>query len=370
MNQQQEVSRSTHFLMTVASFVIVVAGMKAAASILVPFLVAVVLAVVAGPIVFWLTGKGVGSWLAVLLVVFVLIGVLTLMGISVGSSLNDFLLALPSFQERCREEVSRAVEWLAGRGFEISDQTLLNPFNPGAVMGLVADVLTSVGGLLTNALLIFLTAMFLLLEASSFPAKLVRAFGDRAASLAHFKEFVSKLKRYAAIKTAMSLLTGIAVAIWVWICGIDFPLVWGLLAFLLNYIPNIGSIAAAVPAILLGFIQHGLGAALIVMVGYLVINLTVSNLLEPRFMGKGVGLSTAVVFLSLIVWAWILGPVGMLLSVPLTITLKMALQSSEKTRWIGVLLGPARPEMSSDDQEELKPREAPEEQPQPEAVSD
>ena len=117
-------------------------------------------------------------------------------------------------------------------------------------------------------------------------------------------------------------------------------MLWGTLAFLLNYVPNIGSIIAAIPALLLALVQLGPGAVLWSAIGYLVVNNLVGNVIEPRFMGRGLGLSTLVVFLSLVFWGWVLGPVGMFLSVPLTMTLKIALDSSEETRWIAILLGP------------------------------
>ena len=119
---------------------------------------------------------------------------------------------------------------------------------------------------------------------------------------------------------------------------VDYPLLWGLLAFLLNYIPNLGSIIAAVPTVLLTLVQLGWSAALIVFAGYSVVNVVIGSFIEPRFMGKGLGLSTLVVFLSLVFWGWVLGPVGMLLSVPLTMTLKIALESSEENRWLAKLL--------------------------------
>ena len=143
-----------------------------------------------------------------------------------------------------------------------------------------------------------------------------------------------------AIKTLISLFTGAVVAVFVFIMGLDYPLLWGMLAFALNYVPNIGSIIAAVPAVLLAVIQIGLVKAMIIATGYVIINLAMGSVIEPRFMGKSLGLSTMVVFLSLLFWGWILGPVGMLLSVPLTITAKIALDSREESRWIAVLLGP------------------------------
>jgi AI-2 transport protein TqsA len=120
--------------------------------------------------------------------------------------------------------------------------------------------------------------------------------------------------------------------------GVDFAPTWGLLAFLLNFIPNIGSIIAAVPAILLALIQLGLPSALLTLLGYLVVNITIGNFLEPRVMGRSLGLSTLVVFLSLLFWRWVLGPIGMVLSVPLTMTAKIALAVNEDTRWLAVLL--------------------------------
>ena len=182
--------------------------------------------------------------------------------------------------------------------------------------------------------------IFILLEASSFPDKVRKAFGSGELTLIRFEEFAAKLNRYVAIKTAVSLGTGICVGIWGMITGLDYAILWALLAFLLNYIPNLGSIFAAVPAVLMALIQYGLGRALLVAVGYLVINVVISNILEPRFMGRGLGLSTLAVFSSLVVWAWILGPLGMLLAVPLTMTLKIAFESGSGTHWIGVLLGP------------------------------
>ena len=138
----------------------------------------------------------------------------------------------------------------------------------------------------------------------------------------------------------ISLITGVTVTIWVYVLGLDFPILWGIVAFLFNYIPNIGSIIAAVPAVLLALVQFGLGKALVVTLGYVVVNVIMGNFVEPRVMGRGLGLSPLVVFLSLIFWGWIFGPVGMLLSVPLTMIVKIAFQHSPEMRWLAVLLGP------------------------------
>jgi predicted PurR-regulated permease PerM len=156
-----------------------------------------------------------------------------------------------------------------------------------------------------------------------------------------FDNFTGTINRYMVIKTWMSLGTGVLVTIWLAILRVDYPVLWGLLAFMFNYVPNIGSIIAAVPAILLAFIQLGTTTAILAALGYIAFNVIIGNVIEPRFMGRGLGLSTLVVFLSLIFWGWVLGPVGMVLSIPLTMTMKIGLSSKEETRWISTLLGAA-----------------------------
>ncbi len=171
--------------------------------------------------------------------------------------------------------------------------------------------------------------------------KLHRILKNPEESLGHFDHFIENIKRYMAIKTATSLLTGAAVTLWLTGVGVDYPVLWGVLAFFLNYVPNIGSIIAAVPALLLALVQLGPGAAAWTGAGFLLINNIVGNVIEPRYMGKGLGLSGLVVFVSLVFWGWVLGSAGMFLSVPLTMTIKIALDSNENTRWLAVLLGPA-----------------------------
>ena len=206
-------------------------------------------------------------------------------------------------------------------------------------MQMVANMLTGLGAMLTNTFLILLTVIFILLEASGFPDKLRAAIGNPTASLSNFSTFIESVHHYLVLKTVVSIFTGIVITIGLLILKIDYPLLWGLVAFLLNYVPNIGSIIAAVPAILLAIIQFGASTALLVALEYTAVNIFFGNIVEPRLMGQRLGLSTLVVFLSLVFWGWVLGPVGMLLSVPLTMILKIALESNEDTRWIAILLG-------------------------------
>lgn len=341
MNTINHKQRASHILLTMASFVVVIAGMSAAKAILVPFLLAGFIAIISAPPLFWLQRKGFPAWVAL---VIVMIGVfligLIVVGL-VGSSVSDFTKDLPAYETKLRQQTSLVMDLLGKLGVKISGSELIDMFDPGAAMKLVATLLNNLGNVLANGFLILMTVIFMLLEASSFPKKLKSALGKHDAfSMPYFDGFISNLKHYMAIKTFTSLGTGLLVALWLAILGINYPMLWGLLAFLLNYVPNIGSIIAAVPAILLALVQFSLLKTLLTAAGYVVINLVIGSLIEPRFMGRGLGLSTLVVFLSLLFWGWVLGPAGMLLSVPLTMTAKIALDSRDETRWLSVLLSP------------------------------
>ena len=178
----------------------------------------------------------------------------------------------------------------------------------------------------------------MLFESASFPLKLHFAMDDPEMRLNQIERFLAAVNNYIAIKTLVSLATGCIVSIMLWAFGLDFYLLWGVLAFLLNYIPNIGSIIAAVPPMTLAILQLGIGEAGLIGLGYVMINMVMGNIVEPRYLGKGLGLSTLVVFLSLIFWGWLLGTVGMLLSVPLTMILKIGLENSPEGRWLAVML--------------------------------
>jgi predicted PurR-regulated permease PerM len=214
--------------------------------------------------------------------------------------------------------------------------------DPGFAMALVAGILNGLRDVLTNTFLIIFTMIFILLEAGTAKTKFEAAFGRSADSLQGARDFMQNLGRYLGIKTLVSMATGLCAGLLTWALHVDFPLLWAMFAFLLNYVPTIGSIIAAVPAVLLALIQIGPGAAGATAMGFIGINLVFGNFLEPRLMGYGVGISPLVVFVGLVAWGWIFGPVGMLLSVPLTMTLKMALDNDDRTRWVAILLGSER----------------------------
>lgn len=349
MTMQLPLKRSAGLLPTLAALVIIIAGAKAASALLVPFLLAIFISIIcAGPF-HWLQQRKVPAPAALLLVIaaVMLAGLLVLT--LVGSSVNDFTRDLPVYQQKLQGQTLLLLDWLDKVGIDVSKELLLEHFNPGAVMQSAASMLAAAGGVLTNSFLILLTVIFILFEAAGMPAKLKAALPDSNNSQASFEKFIHGVRQYLAIKTLVSFATGVIVAIGLALLGLDYPLLWGLLAFLLNYVPNIGSIIAAVPAVLLAVVQLGPVQALLVAAIYLAVNLIMGNAVEPRMMGRKLGLSSLVVFISLVFWGWILGPVGMLLSVPLTMIVKIALEVNNSTRWLAILLSSDAPEIPAED---------------------
>jgi AI-2 transport protein TqsA len=338
MADQSNALSGTRFLVIAAALVIIIYGINQAQSVVALTLVAVFLALIGTPPVFWLERKRVPSLVAVMIVMAGMITLLLTIGAVVGTSLSTFSDALPLYQARLHEQVLALKALLASKNIVITDKVLLEYLNPGAVMSLTAGLLTGMGSALSNIVLILLTVTFILLEASSFPIKLRSVLGDPQRAFPRFTKFLNDIKRYMIIKTIISLIAGVTIGLWLFILGVDSPVLWGFLAFLLHYVPNLGQIMAAIPAVLLALIQLGMGPAALAAAGYLVVGFTLGNVVEPRLMGRKLGLSTLVVFLSLIFWGSLLGLIGVVLCIPFTMTLKFAFESSKSTRWIGILL--------------------------------
>ncbi|WP_438862695.1 AI-2E family transporter [Neptunicella sp.] len=332
-------SQSVRILLILASIVIILAGIKTASAVLVPFLLSIFIAISCYPIVEFAAKYRVPRWLAIILVIVLIVIMGMFLAGLVGQSMNDFSARLPQYQAQLGEKMVWLTNQLQVLDIRIDKKQLLSHFDPGMAMGLASNLLSGLGGVMANFMLILLTVVFMLFEADSFPRKVHIAMDDPDMKIQHIDRFLVSVKNYLAIKTGVSLATGILAGLLLYVLGVDHYMLWAVSAFLLNYIPNIGSIIAALPAVLLALVQLGPSTAGLVALGYFMINMVMGNVIEPRFMGRGLGLSTLVVFLSLIFWGWLLGAVGMLLSVPLTMIVKIALESNEDSSWLATLLG-------------------------------
>ena len=335
MNEQ---NKAIQWLVGFAAFIIIIAGLKAASQIVVPFMLSVFVAIVCAPIMASLRRRKVPTWLSILAVVMLILLVISTIAVLVGASLENFSGQLPNYRKRFEDETEKVLQLFSHFGIQIPYDKVKGYIDPSSIMQMVANTLKGLGNALTNFILVVMIVIFILFEAVELPKKLSLALNDATSSLQRFESFIQSVNRYLVIKTILSVVTGAVITIWLWVLGVDFPLLWGVCAFLLNYIPNIGSIIAAVPAVMLAFVQLGSLSALLTGAGFLVVNLVIGNWVEPRYMGKGLGLSTLVVFLSLVLWGWVFGPVGMLLSIPLTIMMKLAFEANPKMQWLAIML--------------------------------
>ncbi|MFA6467609.1 MAG: AI-2E family transporter [Bacteroidota bacterium] len=330
--------RGLPVLVTAAALVVIIYGLNQAQSVASIFLMSVFLALIGTPPVLWMEKKRVPSFLAVMIVMFTMVAMLLVIGTVVGESLSSFSDAWPTYQKKLQEGILSLKPILAEKHIIVTNKVLLGYFNPGPVMDIAVGLLAGVGVALSNILLVFLTVTFILLEASNFPVKLRAVLGNPNQDFPQFTKFVNDIERYMVIKTIVSLATGGLIGVWLYALGIESPILWAFLAFLLNYVPSVGSSIAAIPPVLLAFVQFGFGSAMMVVGGYMAVNFILDNIIETKLMGRKLGLSTLVVFLSLLFWGSVLGPIGMVLCIPFTMTLKFACENNEETRWIAVFL--------------------------------
>lgn len=324
--------------MSLAAFVIIVAGVKAAASIVILFLLSVFIATVSSPALFWLEKFHVSRIIAFFMVLFVVLTVLFGFGYILSSSVDSFLANTPQYQVKIIELVDDTSDFLNKRGVEVSKSNLETMFNPSNILNFAGIFLKSLTAILSDSFIIFLGVTFILFEISSFRTKISLLTKISNIKDNPFDSFGKKLNSYLVVKTITSFITALLIALGLSILGIDFALLLGLIAFLLNYIPSIGSVLAAIPALLVTLIGIDVSNIFWVIVLYLTVNIIIGNIIEPRYMGKVLGLSVVVIFFSLIFWGWIFGPVGMFLAIPLSMSIKIALESHPSTKSIAILL--------------------------------
>jgi len=326
---------------------VVVAGLRAAGPILQPLLLSTFIAIISFPLMDWLRRLGVRTGLAIFATVIADLVVLSMLGILISGALNEFLATAPSYLEGLTEKARVLMRTLEERGIPVSEWLVIEPIDPGKFIdvagGILGGTVRGVFSLVSDITLVAVGLIFVLHELVILPEKMSRALSGGRDWTRHFVAIVKEVQRYLGIKTAISVVTGILLGSWVALLGVDFPLLWGLAAFLLNYIPVLGPVIAAVPAVLVTLVQFGPARAIVLALGYLVVKVILGDLLEPHWMGRRFGLSTAVVLVSLVFWGWVWGPLGMILSVPLTQTIKIAMEHSAHLKWVAVLLGPAPP---------------------------
>ncbi len=331
-------------LLMLASGVAILAGMRVAAPVIGPVLIALLITIAWSPGSAWLRKRGWPPTLAALTGILIGVGAIALMVLLVWSSALQLQESLPEYRSRIDTLRETATGLLARLPVDTSRLLNADFLQPGA---LVSRGLQIVGGVTSTAgafSLLVLIMAFMMIEAVRYPQKIFDAIAASAddngegSTASELGRFVKSMRSYIVLNTVFGLAAAVLNTVLLWAIGVDFALLWGVLSFLLSFLPNIGFVLALAPPALLALLQFGVARALMVVVGFIVINTIIDNVVKPRFVGESLDLSPAVVVLSLVFWGWLLGPVGALLAVPLSIAVKFLFESFDEVRWLAHLM--------------------------------
>jgi AI-2 transport protein TqsA len=324
-------------IVALAAVVVVLVGMRLAAPILNPILFAVVLALLFGPLYSWLRRRGLSTPLA-LLIMLVFVGAIFLgLFFTLGASIGRFTERLGFYTSQLDgrlDDLDVLIERLG-----LSDFDLKEVVKPGALAEALGVVLSGIAGLLSDLFLILAIMLFLLAEGAAMMDRLRSSVPEGNPQVAGLIEVGHNVVRQFGLRAIVNVVTGAGVTVLLFLLGVDFPLLWGILTFFLSFVPYIGLFIALTPAVVLALAEFGLSRAVLVIVGVAVVNVLAENVLSPMMMGRGLNLSPTVVFLSFILWAWVLGATGAFLAVPITLFVIGMLATFPETRWLASLMG-------------------------------
>jgi AI-2 transport protein TqsA len=348
-----EQSPILRMLIGAGGLVLLIAGMRAAADIINPFLLALIFAFTFGPLLGKLQSKGVPGWLALLLTIFFILGGAILLLIFIGTALNELVGSLSTYQTSAQEQTTNLQESLATLG--INAQSILQTFDPSKIFGVLGNIIIEVVNAGAATVFMLFILAFMLFESTGLPRKLSGPLLTDHQFIQRFINFGADIRHYVLVLTWINLLVGLGDAIFLFILGVDFPVLWGLLAWFMGYIPSVGFWLALIPPVMLAYAESGAGLALIVFLGYVLINGSIQNVVQPKLMGDQLNLSPLVVISSLFIWTWVLGPIGALIAVPMTMAVQqLVLGSSEGSMWLAELMGAAPPAQKDEDTVDAK----------------
>ncbi len=340
----------TRLLVGTASLTIIIVGTSIASTYISPVLLAFFFAILFAPILRWLQKKGLSTGLALLVMIVGVIAASIVLVWFLNASFAQLADSLSTYQAQFQTRVANAQAALFSQGIDPSGIERGAADIEEMAQSLI-DYLSRLGNFVATALFIVVTIVFALIEGPKLTATLQQSLGQDHILAVRSLEFSAIVVRYFGLRTVVNLITGALVTVMLWLLGIDFALLWGVLTFFLSYVPYLGITLATIPAVLLAWAQYGLGMAIVVIIGVMIINGAAENLVAPKLIGQGLRVSPLVVFLSFMLWSWILGPLGMFLSMPLTVILMFLLDSFDSTRWVANLMAGASKSSTNVNQE-------------------
>jgi predicted PurR-regulated permease PerM len=344
VNNDRRLSFTLRVFIGLATVGVALFFLREAAALFNSLLLACIIVVAANPLLVWLQRKGLPNWLVFLITLLVILAVFGGVVLLLVFGVAQLVEAVPTYMaqlEAAKEALREFLENLSIDRVDVS--TALNLVDPGSLIDAMVEFLVGLAGGVSDIILVLLIMVFLLLEAFNIPAKLASEIELGNAYVKRLSEFAVDIRQYIAITTIIGLLTGLLDTILFLVVGVDFAVLWGVLAFLLSYIPSIGFWLAAIPPTILALLELGPIAGLVTFLGVVLINGFVENVVKPKFMGEGLDLSPFVVVFSVIFWTAILGPLGAILSIPMTLVIKeLILDADDKNRWLARMMGTGR----------------------------
>ncbi len=323
-------------LVAIASVFIIMFGIRASAVILNPILLAMVITITALPLPNKLAQRGLPGWLSLVLTVLAVVGVLVLVIALVFVGVTKLSVDLAAYADEIAIQAEETATWIESSS--LGSTLNIGAPNSSVINSAASALLGWIGSSLTTIFMTLLIFIFMIAAAVSLPSSTRKSMQTSYPVIERVSGLTEDVRRYVSIMTLINFLVGLGDAILLWILGVNYAILWGILAWLLGYIPTIGFWFALIPPTILAWVELGPTTALIVFVGYVVINGTVQNFVQPKMMGDRLNISPVVVFVSLFVWGWLLGGIGAILAVPLTLLIFAFLDGFEGTRWVVELL--------------------------------
>jgi len=313
-----------HPLQITAYIILVMAGMKLAAPIINLILLALLLAGSVMPVIIWMIKKRLPKPIAILTIILILVISTVIIGSVVSAAVVGIAQKVPHYESQLVNLKNSSVEFFAGLGLDISELTSVEELRPRNVLQVATNFLAGIISTFSNFALVFLMIVFLLIDAADLRYKIDKGDKEITKGWLKIEELFIEIRKYISISAFTGLLTALGNLVLLLIVGVDFPVLWAFLSFLFSFIPSIGFLLSVLPPALLALLDLGMTESIVVLGGFIVINAIIENVVKPKVMGEELNLSLSMIFISLIIWAWILGAIGAILAIPLTITVMKA----------------------------------------------
>jgi AI-2 transport protein TqsA len=331
MNNPQ--GRLVFYLVGFASIFLILFGIRSSAYIINPILLALVITITVLPVPSRLTKRGMPGWLALVLSILMVVLLLGIVIATVFFSITRLSNDLPIYLAGASQQASVDLT-----GTPISDLSIQIERLTTSISPIAQNLLLSVTELLVQFGLALVIFFFMISAALSLPAPSRLGLDPNSPSIGRIASLTEDVRKYMTVLTGVNLLVGMGNTIFLFVLGVDYALLWGMLAWFMGYIPSIGFIIALIPPVLMAYAQYGLTTALIVLVGYIIINGGVQNFYQPKVMGQRLNISPVIVFIGLFVWGYLLGGIGAIMAVPLTLLLLIFMENFEGTRPLAILM--------------------------------